>query len=205
MKRLVAMLALAASACATDDPTSADGGPSSGTTIVAGGSLPLSAAFGTAVVGSTTCALGSGPAPMAYAVLIASAEGGMCGYLQQGAYKANARAIELGVLRFDPTAASSGVTPGQYTILINPTPGTTYAFLVVSQNDATCASADVVATAGVVTVTASDGGTFQGTVTAMLSDGGSVTGAFDAEACAATVSGDICAGDFALPSPSCLP
>jgi len=205
MKRLAAVLALAASACGIDPASSSGGGPFGTTIVAAGGSFPLSAAFGTAVVGSTTCPLDSGPAPMAYAVLIASAEGGRCGYLEAGAYKANARAIELGVLRFDPTAATTGVTPGQYPILVQPTPGTSHAFLAVSQTYAACTSADVVATVGVVTVTATAGGTFQGTVTAALSDGGSVSGAFEADACSAAVSGDICSGDFALPSPTCLP
>lgn len=204
MRRVILVLGIVASACGSEGSSEA-GGLASPTTLLVEGNLPLIATSAAVVVGGSTCQIGGGSAGVGYAVLVASDQTGLCGYLQQNQDKAGARAIEVLVVRVDPAASTTAVTPDTYPIVSTPTPGSSYALLLVSQKDALCEAIDVSATSGVVIVTAASGGVFQGSINAKLSDGGSVMGPFDAAACAAALAGDVCSGSVGLANPTCAP
>lgn len=204
MRRVVLVLGIVASACGNAGSSGA-GGPASPTTLLVGGTLPLIATSAVVVVGGSTCQVGGASAGVGYAALVASDQTGLCAYLQQNQDRAGARAIEVLVVRVDPAAGTTAVTPDTYPIVSSPTPERSYALLLVSQKDALCEASDVWGTSGVVIVTAAGGGVFQGSITATLSDGGSVMGPFDADACAAALAGDVCTGSVGLANPGCAP
>ncbi len=206
MRSALVMLAMAAVACGGGTSGGGSSGTPAGTTLlVRGGSLPLIATDATAVFGSSTCQVGGAPVGAAYAVLVASNQTGMCGYLQRNEFRANARSIELIVARVDPTSTTTTLAPGTYPILPSPTLSRSYATLAVAQNDAACTATAFTGINGAVIVTSTADGAFQGSITATLSDGGTVTGAFDAATCAAALGGDICTGSIGLSNPSCAP
>ncbi len=204
MRRALAMLAVVVSACGATGSMGGSGTPG-GTTLLVGGSLNLIASDATAAFGSSTCQVGGAPVGVAFAVLVASDQPGMCGYLQRDEFKASSRSIQLTVVRVDPSSPTTTVTPDTYPILPGPTLSRSYATLAVAQNDATCNALAFAAVNGAVIVTSTANGSLQGSITATLSDGGTVSGPFDATACAATLGGDICSGSIGLSNPTCAP
>jgi hypothetical protein len=208
MRRIVSLVVgLGLAACG-----GGDGGSSgtvenpSGAALTVTGSLPLSASNFAVVNGNATCQLtGAVTFGVAYAAMIASDQTGICGYLQRNQNKANARSVDVAIVRIDPSNPSTSIAPGTYPVVPNPTVETAYAFLQVSQTDASCAPSDVPATGGSVVVTSVANGGIQGTIDATLTDGGKITGAFDAPACAVTFPGDVCGGTIGPVNPTCAP
>ncbi len=204
MRRALVMLATVAVACGSGTSMGTSG-PTPTTTLLVGGSLPLITTDATAAFGSSTCQVQGSAVGVAYAVLVASNQSGVCGYLQRNEDRASARAIQLTVARVDPTSSTTTLVPDTYPILPNPTLSRSYATLAVAQNDAACTATALAAVNGAVIVTAAANGAFRGSITATLSDGGTVTGSFDAETCAVTLGGDICTGSIGLANPTCAP
>jgi hypothetical protein len=157
------------------------------------------------VSGGATCSPGGTSTGVAYAAVIASDQPGICGYLQANQNRANARSVDLVMVRLDPASPTTTLTTGTYAVVTTPGSQGSYALLQVDQNDAGCVQSHVIATAGSVQVTSVAGGEIQGTIVALLSDGGKITGAFDAPSCGVTFAGDVCAGSFSLVNPTCAP
>lgn len=187
------------------------GTTSTGTVLTATGSLAFTAGNSTAVSGSTSCQAAGVSYGLAFAAVIASDQTGICGYLQRSQDKASARSIRIALFKTDPknpTAAT--ITAGTYPVMPSPvvpslTTQTTFAFVSIDQNDATCKSTIVSATTGTVTVTSTTGGQLQGTLNVNLSDGGTITGSIAAADCAVTFPGDLCAGELGPLNPTCAP
>lgn len=208
MKRWVMVAALAAAGCGGGGGGGGGGpvGPTStGTALTATGSLGFSAGNAAASSGTSTCDAGGLKYGLAWAALLASDQSGICGYLQRGQNKASARSIQIAVLEANPTSPSAAITGGAYPVVTSPGAQTRVAFVAVSQNDASCNASDISATSGTVTITSTAGGRLVGTVNATLEGGGTVTGSFDADACALTSAGDICAGQIGPQNPTCAP
>jgi hypothetical protein len=182
-----------------------DGGGGA-TTLTATGTIPVTATQFTSVSEARTCDLGGGVSfGLAFAAIGASDQPGMCGYLQQGQDKQNAKSITIVALKVNPLGPTVALTPGAYPVAESPGAQTEAAFVFVSQNDASCSSTDDAATSGTVTITSVDGGRINGTVNATLSGGGAVSGSFDAPSCAVTLPGDVCAFELSPPSGACVP
>lgn len=204
MRRSV-MLAAAVVAVACGAEESGSVATPGGAALVVTGSLPLSASSFTAVTGGATCQAGSTTFGMAYTALFASDQPGICAYLQRNQDRANARSVDLTVVRIDPSSPTATVTPGRYPVVISPGALNAYALLQVSQNDASCSPSDIQAIAGSIEVTSFAGGEIRGTVVAILPGGGKITGAFDARTCAVTFPGDACSGGFGPVGLTCAP
>src|SRR5512142_839013 len=131
--RAVTVLALVASGCAGNGSGETSGAAAE-TTVLATGSLPLDATSATAVFGGASCLVDGASVGVAYAVLDASDQAGFCGYLQQNQARALAGSIQVTVVRVDPTSATTTLTAGTYPIVPSPTPASSSATLVVSQN-----------------------------------------------------------------------
>jgi hypothetical protein len=203
--RVLSVVLVAAAACGEVDTGSDAHATPNGTGLIVTGSLPLGASSFAAVSGATTCMRGGASTGIAYAAIVASDLSGICGALQQDRSVANARSIELVVVRVgsaDPTAA---LTTGAYPVAATPGSQLAYALLRVSQNDAHCSPSYVIATQGNVQVTSVAGGELRGTIVAQLSDGGGISGAFAASACTGTSLGDVCAGKVGPSSATCAP
>jgi hypothetical protein len=196
-RSLAALLALAA--CG-----GGGGGGSNSSTLTATGAIAVTATQFTSLTHSTTCNVSGVQLGVAFAAVGASDQAGLCGYLQRGQDKQNAKTITVAAVKVNPLGAGS-LTPGAYPVTSSPGAQTEYAAVFVSQNDAACTATDAHATSGTVTITSVDGGRVQGTVNATLSNGGTVTGGFDAPACAVSVPGDICTGQVTPPSGACVP
>jgi hypothetical protein len=181
------------------------GTPSAGATLTATGTVAFTAGNATSVTGAASCDVAGVTYGMAYAALLASDQSGICGYLQRNQDKASARSIQVAVFRADLANTTTTLTTGSYPVVANPTTETMFAFVSVSQNDASCSARDVSATGGTVTVSSTASGRLQGTVDVTLSDGGTVTGSFDAAACAVTFPGDLCSGQIGPQNPTCAP
>jgi hypothetical protein len=202
MKRsLVLAVIVGAAACENLD----ENGTTTGTGIVVTGTLRLSAWSFTAVRGGATCQAGGYAAGLAYATLFASDQPGLCAYLQLGQARANARSLELTVIRVDPSSPTAAVTTGTYPVVTSPGALTAYALVQVRQNDASCSPSDLQASTGSVEVTSVAGGGLMGTIVALVPPDGKITGAFDAPACAVTSPGDACAGSFGPVASACAP
>lgn len=205
---LVAALALAA--CGDDD----DGaGSAQATALTSTGTIPLSATEFASVSATETCEIlaEAQTIGLAVAAIGASDRAGLCTDAQQGQERAGARTITVVLASSNPLGAAT-LAPGTYPIN-PPTVPAQIAFVFVTQNGTTtgigeggCATAaEIEATGGSVNLASATGGRLQGTVQATLSDGGTVSGAFDAPACAVTLSGDVCAGDVVPPAVACVP
>lgn len=201
-----AVAAVAAVFSAACDDGGGDGGPSGEAVLTVSGANPLSATNSAAVTQARTCTVAGVDTGVAYVALIASDQGGICGYLQRNEDKASARSINLAIVRIDPASATTTVPAGTYDIVASPTGfETELAVLSVSSNDASCNSDDDVATSGTVTLTSTGGDGVQGTVDATLQSGATVTGSFDAPGCAVTFPGDVCQGEIGPQDPTCAP
>lgn len=208
MRRWAAIAAVAwVAACnGGGDGDGGGGGQTGGAVLTVSGANPLSASNFAAVTQAATCNVQGSDLGVAYVALIASDQGGICGYLQRNEDKASARSIKVAVLRVDATSATTTVRPGTYDVVASPTGfETELAFVAVSSNDASCSSDDDVATSGTVTVTSTSGGRVQGSVDATLASGATVTGSFDAASCEVTFPGDVCQGDIGPQDPKCAP
>lgn len=206
MRRLVmVVVGLGIAACGGGGGGNGSVGNPAGAVLTVTGTLPLSASNFAVVNGTASCQTAGITYGVAYAAMIASDQSGICGYLQRNQNKASARSVDLAVIRIDPSSGTTSITPGTYPVVANPSIETTYAFVLVSQNDASCSPTDVTATGGSVTVTSVANGRIQGTIDATLSDGGKITGTFDAAACAVTFPGDVCKGDIGPVNPTCAP
>lgn len=208
MRRWAMVLAVAVVAGCNGggDDDDGGGGPTGGAVLTVAGTNPLTATHFAAVTQGATCTIEDAELGAAYIALIASDQGGICGYLQRNQDKAGARSINVAVVRIDPASATTAVQPGTYTIVESPTGlEAEFAFLSVTDNDASCDSDDDVATAGTVTITSTTDGRVRGSVDATLQSGATVTGTFDAESCAVTFSGDLCQGEVGPQDPTCAP
>lgn len=205
MRRTAAgVVALVAAACGGGGGGGGSVG-TPGTSLVATGPLPLSAANATAVVGGSTCQVGAVSAGVAYAVVLASDQPGICGFLQANQNKANTRSIALALVHVDPTSPTTSLAPGSYAVTANPTTQPTFALVQVVQTNASCQASTLTAASGTVVLSSLANGRVQGTVNAQLAGGGDVTGTFDADPCAVTLAGDVCSGSFGLVNPTCAP
>jgi hypothetical protein len=211
MRRWAAMaLAMAMAACNgggdDDDGDDGDGDPTGDAVLTVDGSNPLNANNFASVTQTATCSVAETDVGVAYVALIASDQGGICGYLEANEDKAGARSINVVILRVDRESATTTLGPGAYPIVPDPTGFESEAsFLWVSSNDASCNSDDDGATGGTVMVTSTRGGRVRGTVDATLESGARVTGSFDAANCAVTFSGDVCLGEIGPQDPTCAP
>ncbi len=209
MRRIVMGIAVLGLAACGGHSSKGSGGtvgnPPPAATMTVTGRLPLTATNFAVVNGGASCQAQGLTYGIAYAAMIASDQGGICGFLQANQNKASARSVNLAVVKIDPTSSTATITTGAYPVVANPSVETAYAFVQVSQNDASCKPDDVSATGGTVNVTAADGNHFQGTLDVTLSDGGKITGSFDAPACAVTFPGNVCTGDIGPVNPTCTP
>lgn len=180
------------------------GGGSQASTLTATGPIAVTANQFTSLTHSTSCDVSGLQLGVAFAAVGASDQAGMCGDLQRGQDKQNAKTIIVAAVKVNPLGAAS-LTPGAYPVTSSPGAQTEYAAVFVSQTDAACSATDAQATSGTVTITSVDGGRVQGTVNAKLSNGGAVTGGFDAPACVVSVPGDICTGQVTPPTGACVP
>jgi hypothetical protein len=182
------------------------GGGGTGARLDATGAVPVQATQFTSVVQSTSCAIGPASIGVAFAAVGASDQAGMCGYLQQGQEKQNAKTITLVAVRLNPLGAAA-LVPDTYPVVTQVSTEQKYAFVVVSQSDAVCATTDVVGASGNVVITSVAGGRVKGTANVTLEGGGTVTGTFDAPSCAVDLlsQGDVCTGQIGPASPACVP
>ncbi len=181
------------------------GATSGGTALTATGTTAFTATNATSVTGGTSCQAAGATVGLAYAALIASDQGGICGYLQRNQDKAGARSIQVAIARLDPLNATTSLLAANYPVVSSPTTETLFALVSVSQSDAACRSTPVFAKAGTVSVTSIANGRIQGSLNATLTDGGTVSGTFDVEDCAVSFPGDVCAGQIGPQSPACAP
>ncbi len=209
MRRWMAAVAIVAAAGCGGGGGGGGGGTvgttSGGATLTATGSLPLSAVNAASVTGGASCQTSGATFGVAFGAVLASDQGGICGYLQRNQDKQNARSIQVAVIRIDPTSPTTTIVPGTYPVVVAPTTETMFSSVAVSQNDAACNPSDVAASSGTVTVTSTAGGRLSGTVNVSLADGGTVTGSFDAPDCAVSFPGDVCSGQIGPQNPSCAP
>lgn len=207
---LVSVLSLAACGGGDDDdsggPGGGGGGGGTGARLTATGTIPLQATQFTSVAQSTTCSIGPVNVGVGFAVVGASDQPGMCGYLQRQEEKQNAKSIVVALARLNPLGAAA-IVPDTYPIVEEVTTQQKYALMAVTQTDLACAETDVVATGGDVVITSVDQGRVRGTVDATLADGGTVTGTIDAPACGVDLlaMGDVCAGELGPAAPACVP
>jgi len=202
-RRIAAIAGLALAACASEGGSLPP--PATGVVIVATGALSLNAGNGTTVLGSATCPVGTSSAGVAVAALLASDQPGTCTYLLEGEEKANARSIEIAVVRVDLSNLTTSIAPGSYAVQSGASAEGTYALVSVVQRDASCGVSEVTAFAGTVTVISIDGSELEGTVDAQLTDGGTVIGSFGADLCSASFPGDVCAGSIGPSNAVCAP
>ncbi len=198
----LAAFAAALSACGGSSNSGGIGGVVNA--ITATGTIPLTATQFASLTQSTTCRQSGVNYGFAFAAVGASDVPGTCAYLQNKQNKQNAKSISLAVVRLNLTGTSASVDAGVYRVGASGT-AERQAFVFVSRNDAACNPTDVEATDGNVTIVTATGERVVGAVDVTLSDGGKVTGSFDAPACALTLSGDVCAGQFVPETTSCVP
>lgn len=199
-----AVVAAVAMAAACNGGGDGDDGPTGDAVLTVDGANPLNANNFAAVTQTATCSVEGADVGVAYVALVASDQGGICGYLERNEDKANARSINVVIVNVDPENATTTVEPGTYPVVANPTGfETEIAFVSVSSNDASCNSNDDGATGGTVTVTSTSGGRLRGTVDATLESGANVSGSFDAPSCAVTFPGDVCQGEIGPQDPTC--
>jgi hypothetical protein len=172
---------------------------STGTALVASGSLPFGAGEAAAFTGTASCP-SSG---MAWAELVASDEADVCTLLQAGEERAGRLTIRILVV--DTASAGAAVAAGSFPVVISPGAETTYATVAVVASSPSCSLDAIPAYAGTVTVNSAAGGRLEGTVDALLIDEGSVQGAFGADLCAVASPGDACSGSFGPVGPTCVP
>ncbi|HYD40978.1 MAG TPA: hypothetical protein VEB43_09110 [Anaeromyxobacter sp.] len=202
----VVLAAVAMAACNGGGGDDDDGDPTGDAVLTVDGGNPLNANNFAAVTQTATCGVEEVDVGVAYVALIASDQGGICGYLQRNEDKASARSINVVILRVDRERATTTIEPDTYPIVPDPTGlESEVSFLWVSSNDAACNSDDDGATGGTVTVTSTSGGRLRGTVDATLESGARVTGSFDAPSCAVTFPGDVCQGEIGPQDPTCAP
>ncbi len=196
--RAMAGLALALVAAGCNVPRTPSTG-STGTALVATGSLPFGAGEAAVFTGTASCP-SSG---MAWAELVASDEAGVCTLLQAGEERAGRLTIRILVV--DERPASAAVAPGAFPVVLVPGTEATYATVAVVTSSSRCSLDAIPAYAGTVTVDSTAGGRLQGTVDAQLIDEGTVRGAFGADLCPVASPGDACSGSFGPVGPTCVP
>jgi hypothetical protein len=196
------LLALALQAGCSGLSAQPSGGADGGTVLVAGGPLPFSAGVGTLLAGEAACASG-GIGHAAFALVVGSERPALCQDWLAGGAAARERTIEL--LLVDPEAPDATLALGAYPVTLDPVAAGRHALVAVHQADASCRVSAVRASTGTVAVTSWEGGRLGGTVVADLPAGGQVIGAFDAAACAASAAADLCLGEVAPVTSSCVP